>query len=355
MKYSREGQGRRTDVGTSQWLRRLSSLAAVAMVTCASVATTASAAGPTTRKETGMYRSADTRSGRLLTVPAEAAVTIKCWRAGGGVTGETSKNWFRGSYGGKTGWFYANRVEEVPSQPRCADLLPGETLFSGQAVRSGDGNSVITMQTDGNVVLRNGSGVLWATRTSGSGTRLVQQGDGNLVVYRSDGRPVWNTGVLISGTKTVMQNDSNLVSYTGSRAVFASGWHRQIGRTNGSNQGAPGNCTWFVNEEFKKFTGKYPYSYVPSGRAADWDTELKKNGWRVGTTPGTQAIVVFEPNVQGAGSWGHVAWAYQMRKNSAGAIEVRVKEMNWNGLYRTNDRWVKHVSGMSYVYASWRA
>ena len=87
MKYSREGQGRRTDVGTSQWLRRLSSLAAVAMVTCASVATTASAAGPTTRKETGMYRGAQTRSGRVLTVPAEPAVTNTCWRVVGGCIG----------------------------------------------------------------------------------------------------------------------------------------------------------------------------------------------------------------------------------------------------------------------------
>jgi surface antigen len=313
----------------------------------------AGAATGTVIAATGQYRSADNRSAKIQSVPAGANVNVSCWRRGGIPSGESSDMWFRGSFNGKTGWFYRPRLGAVASLPQCTDLRPGETLYSGQRVYSSDGKVSLTMQTDGNVVVRNSTGALWASKTSGSGNRLVQQTDGNLVIYRSNGSAAWSTGTMIPGTVTKVQTDANVVLYSGTLAVYATSFHRTVGQTTSANQGFAGNCTWLANEEFKKFTGKYPYSYVPSAKAADWDNEFRNRGWRVNTTPQTHTVVVFEPGVQGAHSYyGHVAWVKQVRKNSSGGLDVFVYEMN-NG--STNTRWIKHVAGMSYIYAPWRA
>jgi len=55
----------------------------------------------------------------------------------------------------------------------------------------------LNMQTDGNLVLYNGSwSPIWATGTGGSGNQLNLQPDGNLVMYSNTGSPLWasNTG-----------------------------------------------------------------------------------------------------------------------------------------------------------------
>ena len=57
--------------------------------------------------------------------------------------------------------------------------------------------SVLTMQTDGNLVLRlSDRRVVWASGTAGSGTanRLAVQDDGNLVIRTSANRAVWSSG-----------------------------------------------------------------------------------------------------------------------------------------------------------------
>ena len=82
-----------------------------------------------------------------------------------------------------------------------------------------DGKYNLVMQSDGNLVIYEGSVVHWATGTTGNGTapyRLVMQGDGNLVIYDKNDSVVWSTGTNGSGTapyRLVMQSDRNLVIY----------------------------------------------------------------------------------------------------------------------------------------------
>ena len=101
------------------------------------------------------------------------------------------------------------------------------------------GSAVLTMQTDGNLVLRGADGAAaWASGTRGAGNRMLVQDDGNLVVRRPDGSAAWSTGttrvllaageaapagtrfvvdrsVLELGGLTVVQSDGNVVSRTG--------------------------------------------------------------------------------------------------------------------------------------------
>lgn len=54
------------------------------------------------------------------------------------------------------------------------------------------GTTVLVMQTDGNLVLYQGSTALKNTATTGRGAaRVIMQDDGNLVVYNASGSPLW--------------------------------------------------------------------------------------------------------------------------------------------------------------------
>ncbi|MEH1166521.1 hypothetical protein V6V47_14160 [Micromonospora sp. CPCC 205539] len=80
------------------------------------------------------------------------------------------------------------------------------------ALHSVDGRFALSLQPDGNLVLRGpGSTVRWTSNTFGD-HRLINQSDGNLVLYRSDGTVVWSSNTWSSGPSTLtVQNDGNLV------------------------------------------------------------------------------------------------------------------------------------------------
>ncbi|MHA3702857.1 hypothetical protein ACXR2U_11830 [Jatrophihabitans sp. YIM 134969] len=78
-----------------------------------------------------------------------------------------------------------------------AILYPGRTLTPGAQLRNlsnvGLPWATATMQSDGNFVLRYGSGVVWSSNTHVAGSRLVMQTDGNAVVRAPSGAAVWST------------------------------------------------------------------------------------------------------------------------------------------------------------------
>lgn len=96
------------------------------------------------------------------------------------------------------------------------DALYSE-LSAGQSLESPDARCSLSMQDDGNLVLKWRERVLWNTKTAGTtDTRLRLQSDGNLVVYgKKDGveKALWQSGT--SGakreTRLVCQSDGNLV------------------------------------------------------------------------------------------------------------------------------------------------
>jgi hypothetical protein len=126
----------------------------------------------------------------------------------------------------------------------------GSSLWFRDDTRGGgqDVVSLLTMQTDGNLVLRGVNGVAyWNAGSSGAGNRFVVQDDGNFVVRRPDGSAAWASGTTRtllapgetapSGRRfvwnytsfdptyvTVVQGDGNVVTYgPGNRAVWQTG------------------------------------------------------------------------------------------------------------------------------------
>ncbi|WP_433174882.1 hypothetical protein [Actinoallomurus sp. CA-150999] len=84
-------------------------------------------------------------------------------------------------------------------------------LRSGRSVRTN--RIVLTMQTDGNLVLSDKNGKpMWATNTFRPGAHAMLQTDGNLVVLSSGNRPIWGAGCQGHDHATmVLQSDANLV------------------------------------------------------------------------------------------------------------------------------------------------
>lgn len=83
-----------------------------------------------------------------------------------------------------------------------ASVTVGQGLLGGDALVAGTRS--LTMQTDGNLVLRGPAGAAWATRTAGgSRSTLALQADGNLVLRGSDARALWSSGTAGRGVRTL--------------------------------------------------------------------------------------------------------------------------------------------------------
>lgn len=122
----------------------------------------------------------------------------------------------------------------APSYRTTKRVLGG--LGSGKALQSANGEFVLKMQADGNLVVynaTNGAAINW-TMTTVPDTNLQVQADGNVVIYTRNGRAVWHTNTYgKAGAVLMFENDSNLVLYgtdgtalwdikgfTGNSAVF---------------------------------------------------------------------------------------------------------------------------------------
>ncbi|XP_074565306.1 mannose-specific lectin-like [Curcuma longa] len=103
----------------------------------------------------------------------------------------------------------------LPSSMADNVLDGGGTLYTGQSLTQGDYTFI--MQSDCNLVLYDKGRAVWASKTNGQGRNCVlrMQTDGNLVVYDGSNRPVWasNTGGSRGYYILVLQRDRNVVIY----------------------------------------------------------------------------------------------------------------------------------------------
>ncbi len=130
-------------------------------------------------------------------------------------------------YGNGYAPLWNSGTKVAPIAPACGSLHSNGVLSRGQAIHSCSGRYTFVHQTDGNVVLYDGSTPLWNSRTNGRATSsLVMQGDGNLVLYNG-GSAVWASGTNgHADAFLAMQDDGNAVIYGAGGAVWASGTSR---------------------------------------------------------------------------------------------------------------------------------
>lgn len=123
---------------------------------------------------------------------------------------------------------------------------------------------------------------------------------------------------------------------------------RTVGQKASSNLGVAGQCTWGAYEQWHAATGYYPYF---SGNAKDWKSSAAAHGWTVVLDAEPRSIVVFQPGVWGASSFGHVGWVQSVQQRSDGRYITFIEMNGTAGPYRWDTRTVKDVVGMSYILA----
>ena len=152
--------------------------------------------------------------------PGGIRITIAGYNSSGGVVSSYVAN---GATLGARGWHtFGHDAQRTGTQGALrgpyGQLLEGQWLDSGQALRSFRGY-VLQMQTDGNLVLRRPDGsVRWASGTRSPGARLTMQTDGNLVMYSTGGRALWHTRTKGGGTERAMVLDD------GTFRVYSGNW-----------------------------------------------------------------------------------------------------------------------------------
>lgn len=111
---------------------------------------------------------------------------------------------------------------DLPTE--CGIARPGQGLLPGETLWSCDHRFVLTLQTDGNLVLYQGNTALWSSVTHGKPAAYVSmQPDGNFVVYADPRKALWATGTHGKpGAYVAVQNDGNLVVYSGNTALWDS-------------------------------------------------------------------------------------------------------------------------------------
>lgn len=96
-------------------------------------------------------------------------------------------------------------------------------LPSGAALISLDGTSSVSMQQDGNLVVRDSGIVKWSSATRQSGARLVVTPSLGLVVMSVQNRPLWSSRTAVAPASYVsIGDDGNMVVYSNSRPVWQS-------------------------------------------------------------------------------------------------------------------------------------
>jgi peptidoglycan hydrolase-like protein with peptidoglycan-binding domain len=113
--------------------------------------------------------------------------------------------------------------DAAPTTPTPGQLDPGGQITSGTQIASPDGEFVLQMQSDGNLVFRGPGNVpLGDTHTAGhDGAIAVMQADGNFVIRAPGNVPVWASGTDgHPGTVLQVQDDGRVVLYAPGHQVL---------------------------------------------------------------------------------------------------------------------------------------
>jgi GH25 family lysozyme M1 (1,4-beta-N-acetylmuramidase) len=89
----------------------------------------------------------------------------------------------------------------TPTANAAATLTAGTSLTANKTIMSSNRQYKLTMDADGNLVLRGNGRALWQTHTTGNpGATAIMQSDGNFVVYSTANKALWSSKTAGSGS-----------------------------------------------------------------------------------------------------------------------------------------------------------
>jgi SpoIID/LytB domain protein len=137
----------------------------------------------------------------------------------------------------------------TPPADQGSSVQAPTTLTAGQFLHSPDGRFQAVLQSDGNLVIYGAGRALWATGTQAAGAVLSVQSDGNVVLYDGAGHPLWSTGTAGSGGNQLSLGNDGALTLTGSGGSV---WSSQ---GQGSTLRAPGHLA--AGQALRSANGRY--------------------------------------------------------------------------------------------------
>ena len=177
------------------------------------------------------------------------------------------------------------RGRMIWSIKRANKLENGRVLHNGQQLKSQNGKYRLSMQTDGNLVLFQGSKLKWHTHTSQIGYppfRLVMQHDNNLAIYDRFNKVIWHSHThgkgVTKGAWVKLMNDGNF--------VIKDKFHKTLWSLSGSSELANGQALQ-NGQELKSPSKKHRLSMQAdgnlvlfNGNAVKWSTATHGKGYQ---------------------------------------------------------------------------
>lgn len=105
-----------------------------------------------------------------------------------------------------------------------------------------------------------------------------------------------------------------------------------------------GQCTWWAQHE------RRDQNLRGMGNARYWASGARARGYRVGTTPATNATVVVQPGYQGAGGAGHVAHVMALYPGGWFLVSEMNAYGNGGGWGRVSFRYMHAGPGIQFIY-----
>lgn len=234
-------------------------------------------------------------------------------------------------------------------------LNGGQQLNPGDSLLSPSGLFLLTMQSDGNLVLYSpGHIAIWASSTARHpGSVLQMQKDGNLVVYAPGHVAIWATGTASHpGAVLQMQDDANAVLYAPGHVEI---WATNTGRGQQQNanlysewafQGS-GSGYWNVDQQMK-VEQRAPATYWAmlwnwQGASHGGYLGLQTNGNRLdGTTGDTAIFSLWDANAASGpncGTFGGEGSGYSCRLAYPIAANRYYRYRVWRGSADAGGQW----------------
>jgi hypothetical protein len=160
------------------------------------------------------------------------------------------------------------------------------TLTPGESITSENGRFTLLLQTDGNLVeYGSHNNAIWASGTVGKKvTDLVMQSDGNLVLYNGS-TPVWATHTDGNpGAFLDLRNDGNIIITRGNVPFWSSNSTRQTSLRPG--------------QSWTSLNGQYTLIQQNDGNLVEYNTSTGQPIWATGTN----GDPVFITTMQGDGN-----------------------------------------------------
>ena len=173
-------------------------------------------------------------------------------------------------------------------------LASGATLNVGQYLLSPDAQSVLTLQTDSNLVYYSNYKPAWYTSTvNQSASRLVMQPDGNLVLYNSSNVALWSAQTQgHAGAYLTLQTDGNMVVYSSTNqalwATYSVNSPDHLSFVNSSMS----NARLYVGQELDTANRKYRLVLQGDGNLVLYDSNYHPLWYSRTDGRGTSNLVV---------------------------------------------------------------